>query len=158
MTDRQPRAPGQYTAVVSAAEYQKLQAGESFIITLTRNDDPEVEGTPYNKASVLPDDLAAVICPDVTDPTPADALKGLAGSKIALTLPVGNWSNNKLIISVDGVTDTNNVDVSPEPSVENYDEYTACGVRCLSQSAGKLTFICDYVPEMDVVANVAIRP
>lgn len=158
MTDRQPRAPGQYTAIVSAAEYQKLQAGENFVITLTRNDDPEVEGTPYNKASVLPDDLAAVICPDVTDPTPADALRGLSGTKLALTLPVGSWSNNQLIISVSGVTTTNDVYVSPEPSAENYEEYTGCGVRCLSQSAGKLTFICDSVPEKDVVANVSIRP
>lgn len=77
MRDRQPGAPGQYKAIITAAELQKLQSNEQFIITLTRDDQPLVEGTPYNKASVLPDELAALICPDVLDPTPADALRGI---------------------------------------------------------------------------------
>lgn len=77
MTDRVPGAPGQYTMTVSAEEAQKLLTGEAVTVTLVRNDQPLVEGTPYNKASVLPDDLAAQICPDVADPTPADAFRGL---------------------------------------------------------------------------------
>lgn len=77
MTDRVPGAPGQYKAVITGDELQKLQAGEQFTLTLTRDDQPVLEGTPYNKAAVLPDDLAALICPDITDPTPADALEAL---------------------------------------------------------------------------------
>ena len=77
MTDRVPGAPGQYTMTVSAEEAQKLLTGEAVTITLKRDDRPLVEGTPYNKASVLPDDLAAQICPNVSDPTPADALRAL---------------------------------------------------------------------------------
>lgn len=93
MTDRKPGAPGQYAAVISAAELAKLQSGEPFTITLTRDDQPITEGTPYSKATVLPDALAAVICPGVTDPSPADALAGLLprNGKRSMTgnLPMG---------------------------------------------------------------------
>lgn len=81
MKDRQSGAPGQYKAVITAAELQKMQTGEAFVITMTRDDQPLVEGTPYNKASVLPDDLAEQICPDILDPTPADAFRALQENK-----------------------------------------------------------------------------
>lgn len=77
MTDRVPGAPGQYRATVTAEEFLKLQNGEAFTITMTRDDHPITEGTPYSKAAVLPDTLAAKICPSVTDPKPADALAAL---------------------------------------------------------------------------------
>ena len=84
MQDRQPGAPGQYKAILTAAEFQKLQAGEQFTITLTRDDQPIVEGTPYSKAAVLPDDLAAKICPGVLNPSPADAFSALDTGKAPL--------------------------------------------------------------------------
>ncbi len=77
MKDRVPGAPGQYQAVLSAEALAKMQAGEPFTITLTRDDQPITEGTPYSKAAVLPDALAQLLCPDVEDPTPADALAAL---------------------------------------------------------------------------------
>ena len=77
MTDRIPGAPGQYKAAVLPQEFEKLQAGDEFTITITRDDRPIVEGTPYSKAAVLPDELAARVCPEVEDPTPADALRAL---------------------------------------------------------------------------------
>ena len=77
MQDRQPGAPGQYRATLTAAEFQKMQSGEQFTITMIRDDQPIVEGTPYSKAAVLPDELAALICPDVLNPAPADALAAL---------------------------------------------------------------------------------
>lgn len=81
MTDRVPGAPGQYQAVLSAEDLVKLQNNEPFTIKLTRDDKPIKEGTPYNKASVLPDELAATICPDIEDPTPADAFLALYVTK-----------------------------------------------------------------------------
>lgn len=77
MTDRQPGAPGQYTLSITASQLEALLAGSDCTVTLTRDDHPLVEGTPYNKASVLPDELAALLCPGVADPTPADALAAL---------------------------------------------------------------------------------
>ena len=78
MTDRVPGAPGQFQAQITAEEQQKLLAAEPFAITLTRDDHPVVQGTPYSKAAVLPDEVAQMICPYVDDPTPADALRALA--------------------------------------------------------------------------------
>ena len=79
MKDRVPGAPGQYKAVINGAELEKLNAGEEFTITMTRDDQPITEGTPYSKAAVLPDALAAALCPGMDDPTPADALSALHG-------------------------------------------------------------------------------
>lgn len=78
MRDRIPGAPGQYAAVIDQAQLQKLQNAEQFIITLRRDDQPLVEGTPYSKAAVLPDAVAAQLCPQVDDPTPADAFETVA--------------------------------------------------------------------------------
>lgn len=80
MRDRVPGAPGQYKAVITAAELLKLQSGEQFTITLIRDDQPITEGTPYSKAAVLPDELARQICPGIEDPTPADALRQLSSA------------------------------------------------------------------------------
>lgn len=81
MTDRIPGAPGRCKAVVTGEELQKLQSGEEFAITLRRDDQPILEGTPYNKASVLPDELAARLCPDLEDPAPKDAFAALHNGK-----------------------------------------------------------------------------
>lgn len=81
MTDRIPGAPGRCKAVVTGEELQKLRAGEEFAITLRRDDKPIREGTPYSKAAVLPDALAATLCPGVDDPAPKDALAALYTQK-----------------------------------------------------------------------------
>ena len=49
MTDRVPGMPGQYKLTMN---------GQTLSVTIERDDQPLVEGTPYNKASVLPDSLA----------------------------------------------------------------------------------------------------
>ena len=81
MTDRIPGAPGRCKAVVTGAELQKLQTGEEFAITLRRDDQPIKEGTPYSKAAVLPDTVAAKLCPGLQDPTPGDAFAALQSQK-----------------------------------------------------------------------------
>lgn len=77
MTDRLPNSPGKYSAVVTGGELQKMQTGKPFAITLQLDDDPVREGTPYSKAAVLPDELAAKLCPETEDPAPKDAFRGL---------------------------------------------------------------------------------
>lgn len=77
MQDRQPGAPGQYKAILTPAEFQKMQAGQQFTINMVRDDQPVVEGTPYSKSAVLPDNLASTLCPDILNPTPADAFRAL---------------------------------------------------------------------------------
>lgn len=93
MTDRIPGAPGRYSASLPNGEIVKMQNGEPFAITLTRDDDPIVEGTPYSKASVLPDELAAKLCPNLTDPAPKDAFAAL--HKITAEGTSGGWTYRK---------------------------------------------------------------
>lgn len=81
MTDRVPGAPGQYKVSITGEELQKLQNGEQFAITLTRDDQPIKEGTPYSKAAVLPDELAMQLCPEIKDPAPKDAFAALGEKK-----------------------------------------------------------------------------
>ncbi|MBR4290668.1 MAG: hypothetical protein IKT52_08525 [Oscillospiraceae bacterium] len=81
MKDRVPGSPGRYSAVVTTENLQALQTGQPFTITLVRDDDPIEPGTPYSKAAVLPDSAAEAICPDVENPTPADAFIALHTKK-----------------------------------------------------------------------------
>lgn len=97
MKDRIAGAPGRYSAVVAGGEYQKLQTGQPFSITLTRDDKPEVEGTPYSKAAVLPDDVAKRLCPDLEDPSPADAFDSL--SKGTMPIITANRDTLQEVIS-----------------------------------------------------------
>lgn len=78
MKDRVSRNPGAYKAMIPAGSMEALQNSEEFEIFLKRNDDPEEEGTPFNKDSVLPDDVAEAICPKIENPTPADAFRELS--------------------------------------------------------------------------------
>lgn len=93
MKDRIAGAPGRYTAVVTGGEYQKLLSGQPFAITMTRDDKPVVEGTPYSKAAVLPDELATLLCLDIADPTPADALRALSVGKAPAGYGLGTYTN-----------------------------------------------------------------
>ncbi len=77
MTDRIPGAPGRYQAMFTDGEL----AGKEFTVTLRRDDAPIAEGTPYNKANVLPDALAAQLCPGMEDPAPKDAFAALQEQK-----------------------------------------------------------------------------
>lgn len=160
MTDRVPGAPGQYTMVVDAATAQNLLLGEAVTVVLTRNDQPLVEGTPYNKASVLPDDLASIVCPGITDPTPADAYTGLLTKRYAVVLSVANWSNNRQTVSVPGVTsDPYKTDVFAAPATQedNYSEYVDKGIRLYAQNDNSVVFSCDTVPDKNVTVNLAVR-
>ncbi len=95
MTDRIPGAPGRYQGNLSADALKKMQEGEPFAITLTRDDAPIVEGTPYSKASVLPNELAARLCPNLEDPAPKDAFTALSTDFIVAEGTSGKWRYRK---------------------------------------------------------------
>lgn len=167
MTDRVPGAPGQYTMTVSASEAQKILTGEAVSVTLVRDDQPLVEGTPYNKQAVLPDDLAARICPNVIDPTPADAMDGLSKKKYPATLLSAGWTSTggmytQMILNNAIVGDDNE-------SVKSWPKYTgtkstdeairdACAaVTYAKTSAGAITFYClEDKPEVDIPIMVEV--
>ena len=71
-------------------------------------------------------------------------------------LPNEAWIDNEQIVDVNNVTDNNVVIVNPDSSVENYNTYNECAVRCVAQSTGKLTFVCDYTPRTSIIVNILI--
>ena len=81
MKDRISGSPGRFNAVVSAEDFRKMETGKEFFITLIRDDAPIEDGTPYNKETVLPDDVAESIGvqnKNDGNPTPADAFRELS--------------------------------------------------------------------------------
>lgn len=158
MTDRQPGAPGQYKMIMNGAEYT---------VTLTRDDQPLVEGTPINKATFLPDDLAAKVCPGVVDPTPADALEGLRKKKVQGTLFANNWKtagemfSQTLAISDVKGDDNESVRVWPiysgvKATDEKIREASAAVYRA-ETGAGRIVFYClEDAPENDVPIMVEV--
>lgn len=167
MTDRVPGSPGQYTMTVSASEAQKILTGEPVSVTLVRNDQPLVEGTPYNKQAVLPDDLAMRICPNVVDPTPADAMNGLSKRKYPATLLAAGWVESSGVhmqkILNNAILGDDNESVKSWPvytGVKSKDEAIrdACtAVTYGKTSAGSVTFYClDDAPEVDIPVIVEV--
>ncbi len=75
--------------------------------------------------------------------------------KNTVSLALADWNSNlQQTVNASNVTATNTIIVSPTPST--YEAYCAAGVRAITQSAGKLTFKCDGIPESDVTANVVV--
>ena len=81
-----------------------------------------------------------------------------------VTLTTAGWSNNKQTVEAEGVTASNLVLTSPW--VENNPSSTAstnnwlrcrdCGIRCIGQDDGELTFECETVPSSSCWIAVAI--
>lgn len=167
MTDRQPGAPGQYILTVDPSAAQNILIGQPVTVTLERDDQPLVEGTPYNKASVLPDALAARICPNVTDPTPADALNGLSKRKISATLLAAGWVESDGMytqrIPISYILGDENESVKSWPvysgdkaAIEALKEATAA-VTFANKAAGVITFTClEDVPAVDIPVIVEV--
>ena len=85
---------------------------------------------------------------------PADIGAAATSIGISATLSSSRWSSNAQTVTVDGVTSTNNIVVSPAP--ESMQEYMDCAVYCSAQAANKLTFNCTSVPSANITVNVLI--
>lgn len=85
-----------------------------------------------------------------------DAVSNKANKHVSTTgsLSVSAWSSKSQTISVTGVTASNIVIVSPAPN--SYVAYTTSNIRCTTQDAGALTFVCDNVPDSALTVNIVI--
>ena len=81
---------------------------------------------------------------------------GAAPASVAVTalLYADNWERNLQAVSASGVTESNNIIVSPHP--DYYSEYTAANIRAVSQSNGSVEFECDTVPSGLVEVSILI--
>lgn len=73
---------------------------------------------------------------------------------ITVTLASANWSSKSITVSATGVTASNTVIVSPDPS--DMSDYTDWWVYCSGQWSWTLTFECDTEPINDIDVNVVI--
>lgn len=164
MHDRQPGAPGQYKMTIDATELQKLLAGQTCTVVLTRDDQPIAQGTPYNKASVLPDEVAGKICPSVTDPTPADAFRNLIARRAAATLTVAGWAGAQAPYTQSVAMDVMETETPHVAAVipDNADEADAVrdAFSCISKAesrAGSVLFVClSDKPETDIPVQIEV--
>lgn len=79
---------------------------------------------------------------------------GAASIGISVTLLSSGWSSNAQTVTVNGVTASNNIIVSPAPA--SMQDYMDCAVYCSAQAANQLTFNCTSVPSVDITVNVLI--
>ena len=73
---------------------------------------------------------------------------------IQITLTSAWWSSSTQTVTATGVTTTNSVIISPDPS--SMADYTAGVVYCSAQWSNSLTFSCTTEPTNDITVNVLI--
>ena len=79
-----------------------------------------------------------------------------------VTLTVAGWdsSTKQQTVAVSGIlADTTKQCIYPAPVDTSYDSaWNSCGVLCVAQAAGKLTFQCEIVPTASIDVYVTITP
>lgn len=90
------------------------------------------------------------------DKLASEVIEAMSARSGGVALNAGSWSNNRQTVNCSGVKADSVVVVSPNPAEGNFKAYAECGVRCESQSNGKLTFACEEVPSTTLSVNVAI--
>lgn len=88
------------------------------------------------------------------DDVTAAALGGIVPVAKTVILPASGWADNKNTVTVEGLTKTSNVIVTPAP--ESYLVWAESLIRAVTQADGSLTFQCEDVPADVVTANILI--
>lgn len=72
----------------------------------------------------------------------------------SISIPVSSWASNSATITVIGVTASNTVIVSPDPS--SISDWSESDIKCTAQGSNTLTFSCTTVPTSAISVNVII--
>lgn len=86
MKDRVPRQPGRMLVTPE-------DGGAAYYVTLARADDPEQEGTPLNRATLLSNETAVKLGLDADAATPSQALAGIC-TEFTAALPAAGWTGD----------------------------------------------------------------
>lgn len=78
----------------------------------------------------------------------------LSKIETSITLAVANWNNKSQTVTVNDVTSSCAVVVTPTPA--SIDDWSECGVLCTTQATNSLTFSCDETPEVAISVNIMI--
>ena len=101
-------------------------------------------------------DISKIILPSGNSYNFKDATARSDLSKLAVattaTIATSAWSNLSATVNISGVTASNNVIVSPDPT--SREVALKAQMYCSAQGSGTLTFTCKTVPTANVVVNV----
>lgn len=82
----------------------------------------------------------------------------LPANGVVITLGVAAWTGAEApfqqTVTVSGATANNPKVISP--AYASIAKYAACGVKAAKEGAGTITFVCDVVPENDLIVNILI--
>ena len=84
----------------------------------------------------------------------ASAIGAAVATQKTAKLTSAGWADDSQQVTVQGVTVSNAVIVAPAPSSAS--EYSAAGIVCSAQAAGKLTFTKSGAADNDINVNVLI--
>ena len=84
-----------------------------------------------------------------------DAIGGTSKAKTG-TLAVASWSSNSQSLTIEGITASNNIIVSPTKASET--NWNLFGVSCSAQATNSLTFTCKTTPTAAIGVQVIILP
>lgn len=72
----------------------------------------------------------------------------------SVTIPSSSWANSAASVFISGITATNLVQVTPDPT--SYSNWIANGVYCNDQATDQLSFVAATTPTVALTANVVI--
>lgn len=72
--------------------------------------------------------------------------------KVTITIAAEEWIDNQVTKTVNGVTSTSLVWVSPAET--SYTDYVEAEIRAIAQSANSITFQCENVPDVSININI----
>lgn len=90
----------------------------------------------------------------ITNGTEASWATVTTTTSTTATLVVANWSSNTQTLTVNGVTSSNVVIVSPQPLSAG--DYASAGVLCMAQNTNSLTFTCTQTPSNAIDLSIVI--
>ena len=125
-----------------------LTAGANGII-IGANTGSNISGTDRNFDIVLNSVKYNLVQENGTIPTAR-----LTKVNSTITLAAADWSGGSQTVTVNGVTSTGIIFVSPDPTDQA--AYTSAGIVCTAQAADSLTFTATSTPASDLMVNVVM--
>lgn len=121
---------------------------------ITKVSNPEESTDAANKDYVDQVRIVANTATEKAETAQATAESKCSKQVLPLTLRTAGWSGVYQTVSAEGVSENNDVFVSPVE--ESRQTYLDCEVRCIEQGSNTLTFICSEKPENDLTVSVLI--
>jgi hypothetical protein len=117
---------------------------------------PIISGVPYYKDATLSSMGVTITSTELNNLSNIREEVATKPQRSTITLTTSGWnkSTKQQTVDVSNVTANNIVFVSANTSASNYNVCSNSHIRCVSQTAGKLTFECIVIPSVNVTMNI----